>query len=154
MLDDELKLKQTELLKTSLHITEIIDEATVDISTLNQQLDELEGKTCTGTEYWRDQDHPTKAPKLYIIHSTGESCPLHGEPNGKKRIRSYIGTDAKAIAEAREAIRQESRRRKLESRRDTLRSNMINAQYYLDKFIQTLGYRLDGNRIERRRARL
>jgi hypothetical protein len=43
--------------------------------------------------------------RMYVTHSTGESCPLHGEPKSSShRIRSYVGTKPHAQREATEAI--------------------------------------------------
>jgi hypothetical protein len=43
--------------------------------------------------------------RMYVTHSTGESCPLHGEPKtSKRRIRSYVGTKPDRQREATEAI--------------------------------------------------
>jgi hypothetical protein len=42
---------------------------------------------------------------MYVTHSTGESCPLHGEPKSSShRIRSYVGTKPDKQREATEAI--------------------------------------------------
>jgi len=57
---------------------------------------------CTGIEEWRGDI-------LYARHSTGESCPVHGEPAVGKRLVKYIGKKkgAQTAAQAQMARQQQ-----------------------------------------------
>jgi len=110
------------------------------LATLQAELDALDGTTCTGREWWRDKDHATKTPKLYILHSIDKACPLHGDPSPGKRLRCYVGTDADRIAEARAAMEREQKRRDLERELSRLRGGLASCGYHLQAFYGQLGY--------------
>lgn len=114
---------------------------TQEIPHLQTALNELNGSTCTGWEIWRDRDHPTKSPKLYIFHRTGTTCPLHGAPkNGEGRLRTYIGCDPDNIAEAQAAIARRAEKQELEARLNKIRCGLSSCSYHLDKFFASLNY--------------
>ena len=107
---------------------------------LQAELDALDGTTCTGREWWRDRNHATKTPKLYILHSIDQACPLHGEPEPGKRLRCYVGSDAGKIAEARAAMDRERKRRDLERELSRLRGGLASCGHHLRSFYSLLGY--------------
>ena len=110
------------------------------LDTLQAELDALDGQTCTGRKWWRDRDHPTKTPKLHILHSIDAACPLHGEPEAGGRLRCYVGSDADRIAEARAAMVREQHRRDLERELSRLRGGLASCGYHLQSFYGLLGY--------------
>jgi len=107
---------------------------------LQAELDALDGQTCTGREWWRDANHPTKTPKLYILHSIDQACPLHGEPSPGGRLRCYVGSDPAKIDEARAAMEREQKRRDLEHELSRLRGGLSSCGYHLQTFYGLLGY--------------
>jgi hypothetical protein len=109
---------------------------------LQAELDALEGTTCTGREWWRDRDHPTKTPKLYILHSIDQVCPLHGEPEAGGRLRCYVGSGPGKIDEARVAMEREQKRRELERELSRLRGGLASCGYHLRAFYDLLGYQV------------
>ncbi len=98
----------TEKLNQLLFLfTQLPDAVLQSVSTLGQikqRLEQLEGRTCTGHVHWRDKDTPGKTAKLYILHGTDEPCPLHGQPDPGKRLRTYIGNKPERIARAKGAL--------------------------------------------------
>jgi len=70
----------------------------------------FDGNTCTGSIHWRDQNKPGVTPKLIIIHSTDQDCPIHGKPQNGQRLRIYVGTDSTKQHAAVEAIERERER--------------------------------------------
>lgn len=50
---------------------------------------------CSGRPSW-SESKAYKAPYLYAIHGTGESCPMHGKPKPNGRIRKGIGSSDEA----------------------------------------------------------
>jgi len=107
---------------------------------LQAELDALDGQTCTGREWWRDRDHPTKTPKLYVLHSIDQVCPLHGEPEAGGRLRCYVGSDPGKIDEARAAMEREQKRRGLERELSRLRGGLASCGYHLRAFYDLLAY--------------
>ena len=110
------------------------------LDVLQDELDALDGTTCTGREWWRDKDHATKTPKLYILHSIDKACPLHGDPSPGGRLRCYVGSDPAKIDEARAAMAREQKRRDLERELSRLRGGLASCGYHLRAFYDLLGY--------------
>ena len=110
------------------------------LDSLQAELDALDGTTCTGREWWRDRDHATKTPKLYILHSIDTACPLHGEPSPGGRLRCYVGSDPAKIDDARAAMEREQKRRDLECELSQLRDGLASCGYHLQAFYGLLGY--------------
>jgi len=54
------------LLNLAAGCQEVIRQRVEDLAHLQEELQGLDGRTCSGREWWRDQDHPTKTAKLYI----------------------------------------------------------------------------------------
>lgn len=71
---------------------------------LSDVLLKLANDHCTGTEHWRDANADHRKPKLYVIHPLNATCPIHGDPEPGKRIRTYVGSDPTKIKAAQEAI--------------------------------------------------
>jgi hypothetical protein len=121
-------------------LRETMQNRLLQMEGLQQELDALEGRTCTGKEHWRDENTPGRSAKLYIIHSVDEACPIHGEPKPGKRVRTYIGCKKEAIEDAKAAIERERRRkalnRELYNAQDTFRS----AAYSLQRIFYGIGY--------------
>lgn len=143
--------QHAELLRTAIRSKDAIDSVMVEISEIEKKLEDIDGNTCTGTEYWRDQDHATRAPKLYIIHSTNESCPMHGTPEDGGRIRTYIGADETAIAEAQEAMALEQKRRKLAARLRKLKNGIVAANSSMGRALRYIGWKMEGGELKKAR---
>lgn len=112
-----------------------------ELQALDAELATLQGNTCTGKVSWRDTNNPNpNAAKMTIVHGTNQACPLHGEPANGKRIRSYVGTDPHKQAQAIKAIEDETRREKLQHKRDGLEAAIRDAGYALKDFYRTLGW--------------
>lgn len=111
---------------------------------LEERLAELEGITCTGTPFWRDANHPTRTAKFYANHGVNESCPLHGKPKEDKRLRVYVGTDARLIAEVQRAMTLDTERRELERQERNARNKIRRAERLLVDFFNTLEWTVDG----------
>jgi hypothetical protein len=84
------------------------------LSAIQQRLDELQGRTCTGRAHWRDKNASGKTAKLYILHSTDRVCPVHGKPLQGGRIRFYVGNKPDKISEALAAIERQTERTQLQ----------------------------------------
>ena len=80
------------------------DEARLQCEALSNILLELADNHCTGSEHWRDANVPNRDPKLYVIHPLNAVCPIHGNPEPGKRIRTYVGTNPAKIEAAQQAI--------------------------------------------------
>lgn len=70
---------------------------------------------CTGRVHWRDLDEPNRKPKMYVIHSIGDHCPMHGKPKPGERLRIYVGTDPEKQDHILEAMERQKQRTHLES---------------------------------------
>ncbi len=110
-----------------------------ELAELDGKLAALEGVTCTGKVTWRDANGD-KPAKMLIIHGTGQDCPIHGKAKGKKRIRTYIGTDLGKQSGAEHAITSEERRVKLQAERNSLDRCIQTAVRLLEEFYTELGY--------------
>lgn len=85
-----------------------------DLPALQEELAELDLNSCTGSVHWRDVNKEGKVNKLYILHGTNRTCPLHGHPEPGKRIRIYIGVNRDKIREALASIERQTQRSKLQ----------------------------------------
>ena len=112
-----------------------------ELDRLTKELDLLDGTTCTGRVHWRDQNKPGKTPKMYILHSIGRSCPIHGTPPTLGgRLRTYIGTNEDKQEQARAAIDREQTRRVLAQRQTDTQDALLRSGYHITKYYKTLGY--------------
>ncbi len=119
---------------------------TQEIPHLETALADLDGNTCNGWEIWRDKGHPTKAPKLYVFHRTGETCPLHGgAPENGGRLRTYIGCDPDNIAEAQAAMMRHTEKKEIEAQLSKIKYGLLSCGYYLDQFFASLDYTVRDN---------
>jgi hypothetical protein len=119
---------------------DVIQRRLDEIPQLEAELEGLNGNTCTGREWWRDRNHESKTPKLYILHSVDQACPLHGKPEPGDRLRVYVGSDPANIAEARAAMDREDLRKRLETRLDNIVHGLSRSDHYLHSFYSVLGY--------------
>jgi hypothetical protein len=136
MLTDDLR---RNLLEEADTLPEIIRAALARYDDLAAQIEELVPTCCTGVEYWRDQDHPTRAAKLYVNHATDQACPLHGQPKLAGRLRVYVGADTAAIQDARAAIQREQTRQELAAQLDDLEDKIVRARWPLRRLLSDLG---------------
>lgn len=113
---------------------------TQELPHLKTALADLDGNTCNGWEIWRDLDHPTRSPKLYVFHSTGDTCPLHGSEENGGRLRTYIGCDPDNVAEAQSAMMRHTEKRELEAQLTKLEYGLASCGYYLKQFFASLDY--------------
>jgi len=111
-----------------------------ELDRITKELDLL-GTTCTGRVHWRDQDKPGKMPKMYILHSIGQSCPIHGTPlTFGDRLRTYIGVNVTKQNQARAAISREQTRRVLVQRQTDTQNALLRSGYHITQYYKTLGY--------------
>ena len=98
-------------------IIERLQDQNQNISDLHARIVDLETTVaiCTGTTHWSDRDKPDHQPKLHILHSPGDSCPMHGDPKPGKRLRIYVGVDSKKQDQVLEAMERQKQRAHLES---------------------------------------
>lgn len=136
----EKEMQTDKILVLAEQCADAIRWRTQEIPHLQAALDELNGNTCTGWEIWRDKNHPTKSPKLYIFHGTGDTCPIHGAAKNGGRLRTYVGCDPDNIAAARAAIARYAEKQDLEARLQKLRYGLSTCSYHLDKFFASLDY--------------
>ena len=122
-----------------------IRQRVTDLERIEGDLAHLDGRTCTGVEYWRRETG--KPDRLYMNHSVDAACPMHGNPAPGARVRSYVGSDPDRIAEAREALAREKTRHDLEQEAQAIRHGLASCGYSLRQFYGTLGVRVgdDGN---------
>jgi len=113
---------------------------TQEIPHLETALADLDGNTCNGWEIWRDRTHPTKSPKLYVFHRTGETCPLHGASEDGGRLRTYIGCDPDNIAEAQAAMMRHIEKQNVEAQLSKIKYGLFSCGHYLDQFFASLDY--------------
>ena len=93
---------------------------------------------CNGTPTWRDAGHSTRSPKLYIVHGVGRACPIHGQPDAGRRIRTYVGCDEERIAKALAAVERHERvetlrerAKRIKARLDRAYQHILSAEHYL-----------------------
>jgi hypothetical protein len=110
---------------------------------LRQRLDWLESWSCNGTEYWRDRNHPTREPKLYINHGVDQACPMHGTPEPGKRLRIYLGANERRIEDARGWLENEKERKALEYKFNRLRNAMNRLNTQIRRLFAEIGYKID-----------
>ena len=97
-------------------IIEHLQDQNQRIADLFTQVTDLEKtEICTGRIYWRDRDISGKTPKMCIIHSVNDPCPLHGKPKTGGRVHTYIGTDPDKQDQVLEAIECQKRKSHIES---------------------------------------
>lgn len=128
-----------------------LQDSVEEIERLRGELAALDGRTCTGREYWRDKDDAGKAPKLYILHSIDQACPMHGTPEEGKRLRVYVGTDRDRIRDAKAAMEREDVRKRLAFELSQVEGGLRSCGYYLQQFYGQLGCRVedDGQPVRR-----
>ncbi len=114
--------------------------ALIALAEVTQQIDALDGKTCTGHIWWRDKKKLDKPNKMYINHNMNQACPLHGTPEKGKRIRVYIGTDPNKQKAAEIDLDAEARLVKLGQTRRTLESALSRATSRLQDYYRTLQF--------------
>jgi hypothetical protein len=136
MLTDDLR---RNLLEEADTLPEIIRAALARFDALQERIQDLAPTCCTGVEYWRDQDHPTRAAKLYVNHATDQACPVHGQPKLAGRLRVYVGADPAAIQDAQTAIQREKIRQEFAAQLDDLEDKIARARWPLRRLLSDLG---------------
>ncbi|MCP4536450.1 MAG: hypothetical protein GY832_04825 [Chloroflexi bacterium] len=134
-----------QLLTIAASCEETIRRRLNDIARLEAKLKDTDSQVCTGQEYWRDKDKPTKTPKMCIIHSVNEPCPMHGEPKPGKRLHVYVGTKADKIIEAKAALERAEQHPRLEARIEAIRLGLHASEHHLRRFYASLGYDVGEN---------
>jgi hypothetical protein len=119
-----------------------IQDCANELTWLQAGLKDLDSQTCTGREWWRDRGHPTREEKLYILHSVGAACPVHGKPEPGGRLRVYVGNDFERIKEARQAIAREVQRQEMEARAQQIRHGLASCGYHFRAIFGLLGYKV------------
>lgn len=122
--------------KLTQQLDATIARVTTELADLEEQIAELEPRACNGTEYWRDSD----SPKLYVIHSIGKACPVHGQPDPGDRVRSYIGTKPDRIEAAQEAMRNANRLEIARRRHNQLASTLRMVERDIEAFLRRLDH--------------
>jgi len=98
------ELDYNQILQHASQLPQALEATRILAEMLNNQLLKLTNNRCNGSEHWRDANANHRKPKLYIIHPQDCACPIHGQPEPGKRIRTYVGTDPAKIEGAQEAI--------------------------------------------------
>lgn len=141
-----------KLLALATNCADTIQQRLAEVQQLELEMKNLNGNTCTGREYWRDKDHEKKPPKLYILHSIDQACPLHGKPESGERLRTYIGSDPVNITEAMTAMDNEHVREKLQNKLGQIESRLSSSYHTLRRFYDNLDYDVaDDGTIQPRR---
>jgi hypothetical protein len=115
-------------------------ERTQTLNELRERLSWLNEKSCTGTEYWRNRNHPTREPKLYINHGIDQPCPVHGVPDPGTRIRTYIGSDEENITQARQWLGNELERQCIQDQVSQLEYAFERLEWRLGELFRVIGY--------------
>jgi hypothetical protein len=147
---DRLEEQHEKLIQVAYKAPDAFDQAFLEITEIEEELSRI-GDTCTGQPYWRDKDHPTRAPKLYVNHGIDEACPMHGEPEPGKRIRTYIGADEQAIEEALAAIEREEERQRLTQRLKRLQRGIIAAHSSMGHALRYVGWQMRDGQLQKAR---
>lgn len=100
----------------------------------------FDGNTCTGQVSWRDQDKPGLTPRMIVLHSVNQTCPIHGEPKKGGRLRTYIGTNLGKQQTAIEAIEREGERKECEKQVRAMERAFSRGLARACEAIETLGY--------------
>lgn len=112
-----------------------------ELEALGVELADLDGRTCTGVEYWRRE--MGKPDRLYINHSVDAACSSHGKPSPGGRLRCYVGSDPARVEEARAAMAREARRAELERQAQTIRQGLASCGYRLRAVYGALGCQVE-----------
>lgn len=123
-----------DLLEMAAGCVETIRVHVEKLAGLEEKLVGLEGRTCTGREWWRDVDVPGKTPKLYVLHSVDADCPIHGKPEPGGRLRVYVGSEGGKIGTAKAQIALEKERQSIEVRARDVRRGLDAGVYHLQMF--------------------
>lgn len=142
MNDNELKPidNLTYVLNLIKFLPQALTYRVADRSNLQRQLAELDGRTCTGHTHWRDKDKPGKTAKLYVLHSTNQTCPVHGKPKPDGRLRWYVGNKPDKISEALAAIEREVLRLDLNRKLGDIEGKIGYVMYRLQGLYRHLDY--------------
>lgn len=141
---DETRQEQIDKLnKVALYVENAIDSAETVLDELAEKIEALDGKTCTGSEHWRDKEHPTRDAKMQALHGKDVSCPIHGKPVKGGRMRSYVGSNPDKITGIREAWRLHTVRKELLAQQGHARNRLRNAVNSMEGFFTNLGWKFD-----------
>lgn len=132
----------TDKLTYALHLIDKLPQALLHhvapLDAIRERLDVLEGRTCTGHAHWRDKNAPGKTPKLYILHRTDQTCPVHGKPVLGQRNRSYVGNKPDRIADALAALERNTERLDLQRQHERLQNSISRTVYQLKNLYRIL----------------
>lgn len=148
---NRLEEQHEKLIQAAYKAPEAFDHAFLEVVEIKEKLTQIDGNTCTGKAYWRDEDHPTRAPKLYVNHGIDEACPMHGEPDPGKRIRTYVGADEHAIEEALAAMEREKERQRLTQRLERLQRGIIAAHSSMGHALRYVGWQIRDGQLKKTR---
>lgn len=114
----------TDRINYALHLIDRLPQALLHhlapLDDIRERLQALDGRTCTGNPHWRDKNAPGKTAKLYILHRTDQTCPVHGAPPSAGRLRVYVGNKPDLIADALAAIERNTELLELQRRLSSL----------------------------------
>lgn len=113
---------------------------TANLGQITQQLDTIKHRFCTGRTHWRDQNAPGKTPKLYVLHSTDETCPIHGTPSPGQRTRVYVGNKPDKIGKALDDIERTSEHTDLQRQLHRIEQIIWDATWHLQDIYRKLDY--------------
>lgn len=134
----------TYKLNYALHLINKLPQALLHhvapLNAVRQHLVDLEGRTCTGNPHWRDKNAAGKTAKLYILHRTDETCPIHGQPERGCRHRIYIGNKPDRIADALAAIERHTELYHLQRQHANLQGTIERLIYQIKSLYRVLGH--------------
>lgn len=117
---------------------------TTGLIQLTNQRNHLAQQVCTGRPHWRDRNAEGKTAKLYVLHSTDQSCPIHGTPDPGARLRVYVGNKPTLVADALAAIERTTEHDNLQRRLRALLRSIDSVTYWAKACYRELDYHVPG----------
>ena len=134
----------TDKLTYALHLIDKLPQALLHhvapLDDILYHLGQLNGRTCTGNPHWRDKNASGKTAKLYILHRTNETCPVHGQPEPGCRHRVYVGNKPDRIADALAAIERHAELCQLQRQHNNLQGTIGRLTYQINALYRILGH--------------
>lgn len=121
------------------NIGPILNKQREELANLASERAALKDTRCTGRQHWRDLRDSHKKPKLYIIHATDTACPIHGAPQQRGRIRTYIGTNPQRKQRAINALQNNEAYKRLDDDYKKLDGRIRALIYLVSRVYWTLG---------------
>lgn len=122
-----------------------IAERSQALHQMQAHLDDLTQRSCNGTEYWRNKDHPTREPKMYVNHGLDQVCNVHGKPSPGDRLRVYVGSDPDKQTETRQLMENEKERQVIHRQVAQLERALNRLDWRMGQLFESVGYTYPDN---------